>query len=155
MVEVATQASISYQEEMWIGRTPEGGGAVAWTQVLGIETVGMPEKTPEEVDATHQQSPGRTREVIPGMLTSADMSQEMQYWPAHVSQILLDELAALTEAGTKEDILVEFNVGGLRRTYRGYVSTFIPTGTVGEKRMVTLGLKLFERLATNPRTVTP
>lgn len=149
MVEVATQARISYQDEIWIGRGIEG--SPDWTQVLGIETVGMPEKTPEEVDATHQQSPGRTRETIPGLLTSADMTQEMQHWPEDPSQILLDDLAALTEAGTKEDVYVEFVVGGLRRTYRGYVNTFIPSGTVGDKRMATLGLKLFERLPTNPR----
>lgn len=153
MVEVASQAGISYQDEVWIGRTV--AGEIQWTQLLGVETVGMPEKTPEELDATHQQSPGRTRETIPGMLTSADMSQELQYWPLHASQILADELAALTEAGTKEDVNFEFGVGGLRRTYRGYVNTFIPSGTVGEKRMVTLNMKIFERLPTNPRVVTP
>lgn len=156
MVEAISQASVSYQEELWIGRFgPGGGGAATFTQVLGIEEVAMPEKSPEEVDVTHQQSPGRARETIPGLLASADASQEMQFWPAHESQILLDELATLTEQGTKEDVLFEFVVGGMRRTYRGYVNTFTPTGSVGDKRMATLGLKIFERITPDPRTPSP
>lgn len=155
MVEVASKAKISYQDEMWVGRTPSGGGPVAWLQVLGIEQLAFPENTPEEVDVTHQQSPGRTRETIPGMLASADMTQEMQDWGDEPSQVLLDDLAKLTEAGAKEDILLEMKSGTRRRTYRAYVNSFVPSGTVGEKAMVSVGFKVFERLPTNPRTVTP
>ncbi len=152
-VEVASQADIGWQDELWIGRTV--AEVTTWTQILGVETLGTPERTPEEADVTHMQSPGRTRETIPGLLTSADWSQELQYWPAHESQELLETLAGLTETGEKEDVLVEFGVGGVRRTYRGYVNTFTPTSTVGEKRMATLGMKIFERITPNPREVTP
>ena len=148
-VEVASQADIGWQDELWIGRTV--AEVTTWTQILGVETLGTPERTPEEVDVTHMQSPGRTRETIPGLLTSADWSQELQYWPAHESQVLLDTLAGLTETGEKEDVLVEFGVGGVRRTYRGHVNTFTPSSTVGDKRMVTLGMKIFERITPNPR----
>ena len=154
-VEVPSQADIGYQDELWIGRTPEGGGTVEWTQILGIETLNTPEKIPEDIDVTHMQSPGRTRETIPGLLAAADWSQEVQYWPGHASQLLLDELAALNETGEREDVLVEFGVGGVRRTYRGYVNSFTPTSSVGEKRMANLSMKIFERQATNPRTVAP
>ena len=71
----------------------------------------------------------------------------------HASQELLDDLAALTEAGTPEYIRVEMKVGTIRRTYRGYVETFNPQGSVGDKRMATLTMKLFERVAPNPRVV--
>lgn len=148
-VEVASQADIGWQDELWIGRTV--AEVTTWTQILGVETLGTPERTPEEVDVTHMQSPGRTRETIPGLLTSADWSQELQYWPAHESQELLETLAGLTETGEKEDVLVEFGVGGVRRTYRGYVNTFTPSSTVGDKRMVALGMKIFERITPNPR----
>ncbi|WP_139218093.1 hypothetical protein [Paracoccus aminovorans] len=65
---------------------------------------------------THMQSPGRNRETIPGLMSAADWSQDLQYWLTHASQVMLDDLATLTEIGEKEDVLVEFNVGGLRRT---------------------------------------
>lgn len=149
--EIASQADIAYQDELWIGREDTGG--TDWTQILGIETLGAPERVPEEIDVTHMQSPGRTRETIPGLLAAADWSQEIQHWIGHESHELLDELAELTETGEHEDVLIEFNVGGIRRTYRGYVNHFTPSGTVGDKRMVTLALKIFERETPNPRVV--
>ncbi len=155
MAEVASQAEIAWNDELWIGRTPTGNGATTWTQILGIEELNAPERTPDDVDVTHMQSPGRTRETIPGLMSVADWSQDMQYWPKHASQVMLDTLATLTETGKSENVLIEFGVGGIRRTYRGYVNTFTPQASVGEKRMVTLGLKIFERQSTNPRTITP
>lgn len=152
-IEESSQADIGYQDEMWIGRTPSGGGSQEWTQILGIESLNTPERTPEDVDVTHMQSPGRTRETIPGLLSSADWSQDLQYWPGHASQILLEELAELTEAGTREDVNVEFVVGGVRRTYRGYVNTWTPQSSVGEKRTATLSMKIFERITPDPRVL--
>lgn len=154
MPEFASQAEVAYQDELWIGRTPEGGGAVVWQQIGGIESLPFPEKLPDEVDVTHMQSPGRTRETIPGLLSAAETSLEKQYWPAHAGDILLDELAALAETGEVEDVMIEFNIdGGARRTYRGRVRSFTPSPTVGDKRMVTVGMSIFERQATNPRVI--
>lgn len=148
-VEVASQVDISYQEEFWVGRTT-GGGSWAQTQILGVETVAMPEKTPEDIDVSHQQSPGRSRETLPGLLAAADATQEMQYWPGHASQMMLEELAGLSEVGTPEDVQISFVVGGVQRTYRGQIRGFTPTGTVGEKRMASLAFKVFERILPNP-----
>ncbi|WP_277022257.1 phage tail tube protein [Paracoccus hibiscisoli] len=150
MVEIASQADIGYQDELWVGR---GEGTPVWTQILGVETVAMPQKTPEDIDVTHMQSPGRSRETIPGLLPVGEMSQEMQFWPADPGQMIVDELATLTETGERESVMLEMVVGGIRRTYRSYVTAYTPSGTVGAKRMVTMDAKLFERLATNPRTV--
>ena len=156
MAELASQAEVAWDDELWIGpTTPSGETVTAWTQIYGIEELNTPERTPDDIDVTHMQSPGRNRETIPGLMSVADWSQDLQYWPTHASQTMLDALATLTETGDREDILVEFNVGGIRRTYRGYVNTFTPQASVGEKRMATLSLKVFERRATNPRPVTP
>lgn len=154
MAEWASQAEIAFQDELWIGRTPSGGGAVEWTQIGGIESLPFPERTPEDVDVTHMQSPGRTRETIPGLMPVADTSLEKQYWPTHEGDILLDELAGLTETGEAEDVLIEFSIdGGARRTYRGRINTFTPGTTVAEKRMVTVGMSIFDRQPTNDRVV--
>lgn len=153
MVEIASQADVAWNDELWIGPIGSGTTVTAWTQILGVEEVAMPEKTPDDVDVTHMQSPGRSRESIPGLLAVADFSQELQFWDGHASQVLLDSLAALTEAGNPELIRVEMKVGSLRRTYRGYVETFNPQGSVGDKRMATLTMKLFERVTPNPRVV--
>ncbi|SIO36462.1 hypothetical protein SAMN05444722_1687 [Rhodovulum sp. ES.010] len=155
MAEVASQADIAYQYEMWIGRTVDE--TTTWTQILGVEDLPFPEQVPDDIDVTHQQSPGRTRETKPGMLAAADASFAKQFWSGHAGDTLLDELAALSAAGTPEDVLIEFNTGGdtpaIRRTFRGYVNHFTPGGTVGEKAMVNVALKIFELQATNDRVI--
>lgn len=154
-VEVPSQVDIAYQYEMWVGRTV--AETTTWTQILGIENLPFPDQVPEDVDVTHMQSPGRTRETIPGLLPVVDASLEKQYWPEDDGDVLLEDLSELTAAGTREDVLFEFNTGGAtpaaRRTYRGYVNSFTPSGTVGDKAMVAVAMKIFERQATNERVI--
>jgi hypothetical protein len=151
----ASQVDIAYDYEMWVGRTV--AETTTWTQILGIENLPFPDQVPEDVDVTHMQSPGRTRETIPGLLPVVDSSLEKQYWPEHAGDILLEDLAELTAAGTREDVLIEFNTGGAtpaaRRTYRGYINSFTPSGAVGDKAMVAVAIKIFERQATNARVI--
>lgn len=153
MVEVASGADVAWQDELWVGPIGSGTTLTAWAQVLGVEELSMPEKTPDDIDVTHMQSPGRSRETMPGLLAAADWSQDLQFWVGNATQETLDDLATLTEAGTPEYIHVEFKVGGLRRTYRGYVKAFAPAGSVGEKRMATLSMSIFNRVTPNPRVI--
>lgn len=154
MVEVASEVAVSYQDELWVGREDDASpGTYNFTQVLGIEALPFPEKVPEDIDTTHQQSPGRTRETMPGLLAAADYSIEMQLWAGSDHDLLLDELATLTEGGTPERIMIEFKIEGsaLRRTYEGYVNHYTPSPTVGDKRMITLAMKIFNRVTPDPR----
>jgi len=149
----ASQADIAYEYEMWIGRTVDI--TTTWTQILGIENLPFPEQAPEEIDVTHMQSANRTRETIPGLLGVVDASLEKQLWLGHAGDVLLETLANLTATGQREDVEIEFNTGGaapvIRRTYRAYINSFTPSGTVGDKAMASIGMKVFELLDTNPR----
>lgn len=155
MPQTAFAGEIAYDWELWIGRTVSE--TTTWTQILGFTDLPFPDQVPEDQDATHMQSPGRTRETIPGLLPVVDWSQEKQLWPGHAGDTLLDTLAALTAAGTREDVLMEFNLDpagdSLRRTYRGYVNSFTPTGTVGNIANATVAFKILDRQATNTRTI--
>lgn len=155
MPQTAFAGDIAYDWELWIGRTVEA--TTTWTQIFGFEALPFPDQVPEDVDVTHMQSPGRTRETIPGLLPVVDWSQEKQLWEGNAGDTLLETLAALTAAGTREDVLMEFNIDpagdSIRRTYRGYVNSFNPTGTVGDKAMSSVSFKIFERQATNTRTI--
>lgn len=155
MTQSAFAGDIAYDWEFWIGR--DSGGATVWTQIYGFENLPFPDQVPEDVDVTHMQSPGRTRETIPGMLPVADWSQEKQLWDGDPGDTLLEELADLTAAGDRETVLMEFNVdpsgAGIRRTYRGYVNSYIPTGSVGDKSMASVSVKIMDRQPTNPRTI--
>ena len=151
MAQAASQAELAYDWELWIKR--ETG---SWTQIYGFEALPFPQQVPEDIDVTHLQSPGRTRETMPGLIPVIDWSQEKQLW-GDAGDDMLDDLAELTAEGEREDILIEFNIdpdgSSIRRTYRGYVNQFTPTGSVGDKAMVTVDFKIMERQATNTRSI--
>lgn len=154
----ASQAAISFDDQVWIGR--ETGTTEApettWTQILGLEPVPFPENVPEEIDVTHQQSPGRSRETMPGLSPAVDATLEKQLWLGSDGDTLLTTLADAYEGGTREDVLIEFMIDAsapLRRTYRGHITSYIPQATVGDKRMVSVGMKIFERQASNVRVI--
>lgn len=154
----ASQAKISYDDQVWIGRTTivEDAPVITWTQILGLEPVPFPENVPEDIDVTHQQSPGRSRETMPGLSPAVDATLEKQLWLGSDGDTLLIALADDYEGGDREDVLIEFmieNTPPLRRTYRGNITSFVPQATVGDKRMVSVGMKIFERQAANVRTI--
>lgn len=155
MPERRSEADVSWGDQLYIGRFASGGGDPAFTQIYGIETMPMPERAPEDMDVTHQQSPGRSRETIPGLMAAADYSLEKQLWATDAGDLLLDELAGLSEAGNAEHVLIEFVVADIRRTYRGYVNAFTPQAPVGEKRPVTVAFKIFNRVTPDPRPLPP
>jgi hypothetical protein len=143
----ASKADIAYEWELWVGRESETPGTYDFTQIFGLEDLPFPQQVPEQIDVTHMQSPGRAREEIPGMLPVAEASLTKQYWPDDDGDILLEALADLAAAGDKEDVLFEFYIpDGARRTYRGYVNAFNPTGSVGDKAMVAVEMRIFNRV---------
>lgn len=155
MPQAAFAGDIAYDWELWIGRTADS--VITWTQILGFEGLPFPDQVPEDIDVTHMQSPGRARETVPGLLPVADWSQEKQLWYEAAGDVLLKTLSDLTRAGTKEDVLIEFNLipdgSGFRETFRGYVNSYIPTGTVGDKAMASLSLKIMDPQPTNVRDI--
>ena len=158
MAQKQSPVDIAYDWELWIGRdTTDDSTYDNWTQIYGFEGLPFPDQVPEEVDVTHLNSPGRTRETRPGLIAAVDWTQEKQLWPSDAGDVLLETLSALTAAGTEETVLIEFNIRpdgtSIRRTYRGYVNSYNPTGTVGEKEMASLSVKIFDRQATNARTI--
>lgn len=158
MTQTAFAGEITYDWELWIGReSVAGAGDHTFTQIKGFESLPFPDQVPEDVDTTHMNSPGRTRETEPGLLPVADWSQDKQLWATDAGDILLNELAELTAAGNKEDILIEFNMdpagGKIRRTYRAYINNYIPTGSVGDKAMASIAAKILDRQPTNVRVI--
>jgi hypothetical protein len=143
MPEVNSQVDIGYGSVIRVGR----GSGPAWTQLYGLETVTVPSQPPEDIDVTHQQSPGRTRETKPGMKPVADYALEMQYWPGSDTDVLLTELDVLTSEGNREIVLLEITPnGGSTWTFQAYLNEYIPSSPLGEKQMVTANWKVMARV---------
>jgi hypothetical protein len=157
MPETAFGGDIAHNWELWIGRTTivDETPTTTWTQIFGFTDLPFPDQVPEDIDATHMQSPGRARETIPGYLPVADWSQEKQLW-GDAGDDLLKTLSDLTRAGTREIVQFEFNVDpdgtSYRLTFRGYVNSFIPTGSAGGIAMANVNFKMFNTV-TNSRVI--
>lgn len=134
---------IGYGTQIRIGR----GAGPTWTQIMGGESASVPSQPPEDIDVTHFDSPSRTRETKPGLKAVADYSLELQYWPGTATDTLLQELADLTSAGTRELVLLEITPnGGTAVVYQCYVNEYVPSMSVGEKQMVTASFKVMARV---------
>jgi len=143
MPEAISQVDIGYGTVIRVGR----GAGPTWTQIMGGESAGVPSQPPEDIDVTHFQSPGRTRETKPGLKPVADYSLELQYWPDSATDTLLMELADLTSAGTREIVLLEITPnGGSTWVFQAYLNEYVPSSAVGDKQMVTAAWKVMARV---------
>jgi len=143
MPEALSQVDIGYGTVIRVGR----GETPTWTQIMGGEQAGVPSQPPEDIDVTHFQSPGRTRETMPGLKPVADFDLELQYWPDSDTDVLLMELADLTSAGEREIVLLEITPnGGQTWTFQAYLNAYVPSMAVGDKQMVTARWKVMARI---------
>lgn len=143
MPEQLSQVDIGYGTVIRVGR----GVGPTWTQIMGGEQAGVPSQPPEDIDVTHFQSPGRTRESSPGLKPVADFELELQYWPESATDILLTELADLTSTGEREIVLLEITPnGGQTWVFQAYLNEYVPSMSVAEKQMVSARWKVMARV---------
>lgn len=89
-----TAASIGYGSFFHIS---EDNGAT-WIELAEVFDITPPNDTVDEIDATHMQSPNRTREFIPGLIDPGEASFEMNFVPGSASDL---KVAALKVAGAR------------------------------------------------------
>jgi len=82
----ATEAAIGYGSVFEMADEATPSTFVAMGEVYAIDP-GSDET--DEVEATHMQSPDRTREYIPGLVTPGEMSIEMNYIPGSAADLAL------------------------------------------------------------------
>lgn len=64
-------------------------GAAALTKVAEVTSVTPPNEQVAEVEVTHYESPGRTREFIAGLNDAGDMSFEINWVPGNATDSLI------------------------------------------------------------------
>lgn len=143
MPEQLSQVDIGYGTVIRVGR----GDPPEWTQIMGGEQAGVPSQPPEDMDVTHFQSPGRTRETKPGLKPVADYELTLQYWPGSDTDEELTELADKTSAGNREVVLLEITPnGGATWVFMAYLNEYVPSMEVGGKQMVACRWKVMARV---------
>lgn len=115
---MTTGAMIGYGSVFEMAAEATPSSFVALGEVINIDPG---EDDDEEVEATHYQSPGRTREYIPGLTTPGELTIEGNYMPGSAT-----DLAILDARGHKNVGRITYP-NGVRLTFpivrRGYATT--------------------------------
>lgn len=78
-----TLAKIGYGTQLKMG---DGASPEVFTTVAEVHGFGGPGKSQEAVDATHTDSPNRTKEKIAGMAEEGDISLDINWVPSDATQ---------------------------------------------------------------------
>lgn len=125
-----TDASIGYGSKFEIS---EDTGS-SWTEIAEVYDITPPNDTVDEIDATHMQSPSRTREFIPGLIDPGEASFEMNFVPGSASDL---KIAALKIAGTRVKCRITFP-NSVTWVFTGWVSGYEPAVPTDDKMTATV-----------------
>jgi hypothetical protein len=108
---------IGYGTRVRIGR----GATPNWTPLELLGDVEMPDEEIDEVEVTHQLSPGRRRQFIAGLIDSGELTVPMNLIPGSDTDVMCKQLKAsgeeviigitLSEGGTEEERFTGFLKG--------------------------------------------
>ncbi|WP_421505504.1 MULTISPECIES: phage tail tube protein [Brucella] len=137
-----TQASIGYGSFFDISRDNEA----SWITVGEIIDITPPNDTVDEIDATHMQSPNRTREFVPGLIDPGEASFEQNFIPGSPSDLLISEIKT---AGERVRCRITFP-NGVTWKFSGWISGYEPAVPTDDKMTATVTWRV-----TGPTISTP
>lgn len=137
-----TEASIGYGTFFHISRD----NGATWIELAEVYDIAPPNDTVDEVDATHMQSPGRTREFIPGLIDPGEASFEKNFVPGSATDSLVRELKALAE---RVKCRVTFP-NGVKWSFTAWISGYEPAVPTDDKMTATVTWRV-----TGPTVSTP
>jgi len=73
--------------------------ASALTKIAEVTSVSMPNEQVAEVEVTHYESPGRTREFIPGLNDAGEITVEMNFVPGSATDAMI--VTAKSDGGVR------------------------------------------------------
>lgn len=137
-----TQASIGYGTKFEISRD----AGASWIEIGEVYDITPPNDTVDEVDATHMQSPNRTREFIPGLIDPGEASFEQNFIPGSPSDLLISEIKT---AGERVRCRITFP-NAVTWQFSGWVSGYEPAVPTDDKMTSTVTWRV-----TGPTISTP
>jgi len=131
----ATEAILGYDTTIEVETAADSG---IYFELAEVTAFTPPQRTIEQVDATHMKSPGRTREFIPGFGEYGSMTVDMNYLPGSDTD---DFIVAWEAAAENRSVRITWP-NGVIHTLPGNVEGYAPSGidTTG-KMGITLTIK--------------
>jgi hypothetical protein len=131
-----TEALIGYGTIFAVESAPGSG---SYTQLGEVTSVTPPNLSVDQIDATHMQSPGRTREFIQGLADPGEMSIEMNYIANSATDAFL---LAWRTSGLTRSARISYP-GSATDTFPAFILGYAP-GSIdpSDKMSATLSLKV-------------
>lgn len=130
-----TNANIGYNTRFAIENAPGSG---VFVELAEVYSVTPPEMTVDQVEVTHMQSPGRSREYIAALSDNGTAQAEMNFVPNSATD---QRLEALRAAGTVLAMRITYP-NGVRVTFSAFVATYSKGVPVADRMTATAGFKV-------------
>jgi hypothetical protein len=130
-----TNANIGYNTRFAIEDAPGSG---VFVELAEVYSVTPPENTIDQVEATHMQSPNRSKEYIAALGDNGTAQAEMNYVPNSATDVRLEGLRA---AGTTLAMRITYP-NGVTVTFSGFVATYAKAIPVNDRMTATAGFKV-------------
>jgi hypothetical protein len=102
----ASEAMIGYGSKFYLQALDDiDTSPTLYTEMAEVYNITPPNQQVDDVDVTHNTSPNRTREFIPGLIDPGECSFEMNFIPGSDSDSILQELKT---AGQQVQCKIEF-----------------------------------------------
>ena len=108
----------------------DGATVEVFSTIAEIRSISGPNMSLETIDATHMESPGGFREVLPSFKTAGEVTLECNFLPGDTNhQALITDFKNRTKKNFK---IVWPNTDTTTWSFTGYVTGFSPSAAVGD-----------------------
>lgn len=100
-------------------------------EIALVGDIDMPDEQVDEVDVTHQKSPGRRRQFIAGLIDSGELTFPMNLIPGSPTDTLMKELKA-----SGEEVIVGITLPGqgtLEEQFTGFLKGYGRSAPIDDK----------------------
>lgn len=119
------------------------GATPTWTTLDLVGDIELPDEQVDEVEVTHQKSPGRRKQFIAGLTDGGSVGVPINYIPGNATDVLLKTLRA-----SREQVLLEITPSedGSPETYSAYLSGYSRAAPIGAKMTATATFRVSEEV---------
>lgn len=132
-------------------------GGTNYVTVAGVMDIEGPELATDDVEVTHQESPGETKEYIPGLLDGGTVSCDVVYLPGSPSDPpsptgrgvhaghAADAPGLVHEWRTRQIRdwrIIWPTTPGVEWRFKGYLSAFKPSGPMADKLTASITIRV-------------
>ena len=109
-----------------------------WFKIGEVTSITPPNESVDEIDVTHMESPGRTREFIQGLIDAGEMSIDINWVPGGDTD---EYILAWRTAGTTRPVRITYPTGA-RDTFPAFVRGYTPSAAAADKLSATVTLRV-------------